>query len=450
MFILLPGVFVCRKPDKLYFEHHNMAKPSTKGLLKEISSGDLEQVYIHITNKAVEWVVAGFIDEANSLLEQLWNFKIPHSRHLWLSDEGLQVMWTVSGKRPSAIPFVCKDINEIEQENWSRFFYPCGDENSRLTILNTPFGELDDNQLFFKAINAGYANSEQPVDVLAALKRFIGTDNAAGYSYFHATSCAVLLAAKNNLSEKAEYFIDLWGQGYVKYWNNYTLASLLRDRKSAMLLLKGVLADVFKQTKETCHKETKEIIDALAKRMAGGRTLVYGTISWKQLLSSISKLAIEQNTIDFAAAILQRKTLCRKPAKNSKIKAVEEKLAVVLPDDYKTFLLASNGFENFSYTGVTLSSIDEVDFLINVDEQLVEIWSDSMEDIDNLYGEKLKSSVVIGGLQEEQYLLLVPLGNRKWECWHFANWRPGEVTYESFRFYIEEQLQRLEDNFYIN
>jgi hypothetical protein len=166
-----------------------MAKPSTKGLLKEILSDDIEWVYVHISNKAIEWAIAGFIDEANNLLEQLWKFKIPHSGHLWLPDEGLQVLWMVSNKKPANIPFEFKDINLIEQENWSRVFYPCGDENSRSTILNNSFSELYDDQLFFKAINAGYDNSEKPLEFLEALKKFCKNGQCG---WLHLFSCNML------------------------------------------------------------------------------------------------------------------------------------------------------------------------------------------------------------------------------------------------------------------
>lgn len=226
------------------------------------------------------------------------------------------------------------------------------------------------------------------------------------------------------------------------------LAYLMRNRKTARLLLKGILAPVFKLTKETCNQETKEIIEVLATRMSSGRTLVYKTLSWRQLLDRISKLAIEQNTIDFSEEILNSKTLSRTPATNAEVKAAEKELRVSFPKDYKQFLLTSNGFKNFSHTGVTLSSVDKVDYLKNVDEQLIDIWADSMHELDSGYGDKLKSSIVIGGLEEEQYLFLIPLPNNKWECWHFSSWRPGEAIYESFRFYMEDELQRLEDNFY--
>ncbi|MBC7981790.1 SMI1/KNR4 family protein [Candidatus Parcubacteria bacterium] len=226
------------------------------------------------------------------------------------------------------------------------------------------------------------------------------------------------------------------------------MAEAMRNRESVKYFLKGDLASVFKLSHELIESESKEIIETLSKRINAGRTLVYMKLSWKQLLDKISKLAIEQHTIDFPDKILASKPLIRLPATNAEIKATEKKLDILFPDDYRKFLLVSNGFENFSHTGVTLSSIDKVDFLINVDEQLIDIWADSMDEIDNSFGDKLKSSIIIGGLQEEQQLLLIPLPNNRWECWHFSSWRPGEVVYESFPFYMEDDLQKLEDNFY--
>jgi hypothetical protein len=392
-----------------------MAKPSTKGLLKEILSDDIEWVYVHISIKAVEWAIAGFIDEANNLLEQLWRFNIPHSGHLWLSDEGLQVVWTLTDKRPLTIPFEFKEITKFEDENWSRLF----------------------NR---------YEKSETPLDILEGLKKFLSSKDAVGYSYFHAASRGALLAARNNMDIEAEHFIKLWGEGYLKYWNNYLLAYLMRDRKCAKYLLKGNLATVFKLSRELIANETKQIINVLSKRMIVGRTLAYEKYSWKQLLDKISKLAIKQKTIEFSADTLATKSLRKPSATTDDIIQTEKRLKVTLPDDYKRFLTTSNGFECFSYTGVTLASIDKVDFLEKIEGQLVEIWATSMDEVDTIFGDKLRTSLIIGGHEEEQKLLLVPLQTNNWECWHFSSWRPGEVIYQSFRFYMEGELQTLEDN----
>ncbi|MEI6946721.1 hypothetical protein V9K67_05920 [Paraflavisolibacter sp. H34] len=244
-----------------------MAKQSTKGLLQEIASGDLEQVYISIYYKAVDWAVAGFLQEANSLLEQLWKSGFPHSRHLRLADEGFQVLWELSGRHPSHVPFPLKSIAEIEADNWSGIFYPCGEESYRQEVLAKPFSELSGGELFFKAVNAGYDGSEKTEAVLAALKKYVTTENAIDYTYFHATTCGALLAARNDRNEEAEYFIKLWGEGYRENWVNYVLAYLMRDRKSGSYLLKGILAPLFGWTSEGCRQETADIMEALTRRM---------------------------------------------------------------------------------------------------------------------------------------------------------------------------------------
>ncbi|HNH09836.1 MAG TPA: hypothetical protein PK683_15175, partial [Leptospiraceae bacterium] len=61
------------------------------------------------------------------------------------------------------------------------------------------------------------------------------------------------------------------------------------------------------------------------------------------------------------------------------------------------------------------------------------------------FSEKLKGSILIGGAEEEQQILLVRDSEDRWECWHFANWTPGETVYAGFRFYIESELMRLEE-----
>lgn len=427
-----------------------MAKPSTKGLLKEILSDDIEWVYVHITNKAIEWTVAGFVDEANQLLEQLWKFNIPHSGHLWLPDEGLQIMWQISNKFPANIPFQFKEISEIENENWSRNFYPIWHSSYTDKFIDKSIDDLHGQELFVKAIMATYNKSENPDKIFDALKRYIEQDNPVGYNYFHATTCASLIAARQNNKEATKHFIQLWGKGYLTYWSNYSLSYLMRDRKSAEHLLKGLLAPIFKLTHDLIEKETKEIIEVLSNRMLKGRTLVYEKLSWKQLLDNISKVAITQRTIDFPENILSKKSLRKAPATSEEISKAEKKLNIVLPDDYKKFLLASNGFECFSYTGVTLAPVDKIDFLVKVDKQLVDIWADSMKDVDTTFGDKLRNSIIIGGHEEEQQLLLIPLQNNNWECWHFSSWRPGEVIYVSFRFYMEGELQNLEDELHVD
>ena len=410
-----------------------MPRPSTTGLLKEIISDDIELVYVHITNKAVEWTIAGFIDEAINLLEQLWEFNIPHSEHLWLPDEGLQMIWDVAKKKPKNIPFVFKNLIEIDASSWSRNFYLCGDEESIERVLSKPIKDLNPADAYHKAIITGNNSDENAKDILEALEKYVKLEKPVGSTLAHSTLCGIFLAAKYNRSDYVSYFIKSWGEGYLKYWGNYMLAETMRNKESAKYFLKGDLAYVFKLSHKLIESETKEIIETLSNRMLKGRTLVYKNLSWKRLLDKMSKIAIKQKTTDFSKEILAKKTLSKPSATDAEISATEKRLNLVLPDDYKQFLLTSNGFESFSSTGVTLAPIDQVDFLEKVDEELVDIWADNMDEFDTTFGAKLRSSLIIGGLQEEQQLLLIPKQDGNWECWHFSSWRPGEVVYEEVR-----------------
>jgi len=116
----------------------------------------------------------------------------------------------------------------------------------------------------------------------------------------------------------------------------------------------------------------------------------------------------------------------------------------MLPTDYKEFLLITNGFttpnENVD---PSFSKISDVAFLKDVDPQLIEIWSEQIELLD--IGIKLARSIVIGGLTEEQYFLLIPpvIENTDWEYWKFASWILGEYPYEGLENYFINVLDFL-------
>jgi hypothetical protein len=114
-----------------------MLQTKISNLLKEIQSGEIEWAYCHVTEKAVEWTICGFVDEGIKLLEILWSFGIEHSGNVWLPDEGLQIMWMMAGKQPSQIPFAFKDVEEIENENWNRIFINYGVKIICITLLQS-------------------------------------------------------------------------------------------------------------------------------------------------------------------------------------------------------------------------------------------------------------------------------------------------------------------------
>ena len=105
----------------------------------------------------------------------------------------------------------------------------------------------------------------------------------------------------------------------------------------------------------------------------------------------------------------------------------------------------TNGFPQCVGTGVTFLPVDKVDYLINIDEDLVEIWNNH-SDLNNI-GQALSESLLIGGLNEEQYFLLIPPNSaiNKWRYWEFASWIPGENEFKNLKDYLKSELSFLKE-----
>jgi hypothetical protein len=164
----------------------------------------------------------------------------------------------------------------------------------------------------------------------------------------------------------------------------------------------------------------------------------------KKILKKISETAIKQGEFTFTAEQTAARWLGNQPALAAEISETEDKLGITFPADYKEFLLITNGFttpnENVD---PSFSKLSEVAFLKDIDPQLIEIWTEHIELLD--VGIKLARSIVVGGLTEEQYFLLVPpvIENADWEYWKFASWIPGEDPYQGLENYFINVLDFL-------
>jgi SMI1 / KNR4 family (SUKH-1) len=153
----------------------------------------------------------------------------------------------------------------------------------------------------------------------------------------------------------------------------------------------------------------------------------------EKILRGISKSVILLNEINLTETQIKTQWLGSEPATDTAIEAAEKRLNCSLPTDYKDFLKTTNGF---SQTNNAVHSsflpIEKVDFLINLDDDLIEIWGESMPEI----GKILRTSILIGGLNESQQVLLIPQKN-KWIYWQFAHWIPGERPYKNLKTYFK-------------
>lgn len=158
------------------------------------------------------------------------------------------------------------------------------------------------------------------------------------------------------------------------------------------------------------------------------------------LLKKISEKAIELADFEFTQVQTEDKWLGTKPASETEIKLTEKKLGIEFPFDFKQFLSITNGFSAPNDIEPTFESIDKIDYLKNIDSFLVEVWNqEGIADI----GKQLERSILIAGITEEQYFLIIPPESdlENWKYWKFSSWQPGEVEYKDLEHYFNDVLE---------
>jgi len=159
----------------------------------------------------------------------------------------------------------------------------------------------------------------------------------------------------------------------------------------------------------------------------------------KLLLKNISQKALLLKDFKFSANQQKSGWLGNVPSSTKDISDLEQKLNLELPTDYKHLLELSNGFAAPSFTEPQFLSIAEVDFLKNINSELIEIWSETGN---GEIAKELERSICIAGKNEEQQFLLIPpnVSNADWQYWKFAHWIPGKEVYENLTTYFQSVL----------
>ena len=162
------------------------------------------------------------------------------------------------------------------------------------------------------------------------------------------------------------------------------------------------------------------------------------------LLKQISEKAIELADFEFTQEQTENKWLGTKPASENEIKLTEKRLGIDFPTDFKQFMSITNGFSAPNDIEPTFEPINKIDFLKNIDSFIIEAYS--LNGIENI-GIQLEKSIIVGGINQEQYFLLIPPNstNEKWKYWKFANWHPGEEEHENLESYFKEVLSFLNE-----
>jgi hypothetical protein len=425
--------------------------------LRNLQSDDSDGVASTVYDIASTWVAAGFMKQANQLLTLSWNFGFKDPNYFEHFNDGFSVMWGLSGEKPERIPFREKSVDEIVQDNWDDLLslFPVGAPVYPDSIRSKSWEELSGLALSEKATllsfdlrNPNHRSGRQTQkEAVLAFKRYFATEESGGYNFSRTSTIAAIDAASSGEEDLAKDFILLCGRSYLRYPDGLILASLMKDTTTARYLLRGILAPLWGITDSSCTADLQKVGAVLSERMRNGPSLVFGQLTLKQLLQRMSDSAIQQKDINYEKTVIKSRWLGYAPAKKSTIEATEHRLGINLPEDYKAFLLASNGFRPTGSTDVSFLPVENIGWLHDLDSQLAEIVGQPMDKNDSTRAAGFRRSILIGGLSEEQQFLLVPPGgiDKKWQYWFFASWLPGQQAYPSLRFYLEYELQFMMD-----
>jgi hypothetical protein len=424
---------------------------SIETYIKEIQIADSSELGYLIIERANEWAAAGFIEEANKLLESVWKYHLVNPKETQFVLRNFKILWELSGKRPQNIREEIGTVEEIEQNNWDGLFSPIKWSSAYLSkFINKPWTELTGNDLLVLGIIMAYDNSthnhmaslEKQNEALKAISKYINDETIAGrIPNLQGLSCAALLAASIGQTLKARAFIEQWGNIYMKSLSNkYTVQYLLGNKSTAKILMTKILAPIFVLDKNKCTEYLLKITSAIKLRMENGRTFVYKKLSLLQLLK---RLSCTDNMMNDSSC---PKWLGYAPANLNAILLAEKRLGVQLPNDYKEFLLTSNGFQAFSNIAPSFLAIENIDKLKIKDPQLVELWANPELLGDSATALAFANSILVAGFNDEQQILMIPpyKNIKDWTYWFFASWAAGETRYSSLRLYLESALLGLE------
>lgn len=166
----------------------------------------------------------------------------------------------------------------------------------------------------------------------------------------------------------------------------------------------------------------------------------------KEILKQLSINAILKGEIEVTDEQRDSQWLGNKPATSKEIYALEKRLGKELPADYVLFLETCNGFAAPAYVESTFHPTTEVDYLKNIDAELIDIWRETgNEEV----ADQLERSICVAGREEDQMFLLIPpkSSGSSWQYWKFAHWIPGEEIHESLKHYFEYVSSFLHDEY---
>ena len=163
-----------------------------------------------------------------------------------------------------------------------------------------------------------------------------------------------------------------------------------------------------------------------------------GDPQWLDLLSrlAVKILADRERAADLPESALETGWFGAAGATDANLAALESRLGVKLPPSYRSFLKTTNGWGPTSFAVDRLLRADEVVQFVESEPEWVQIWSENEE------GPALKTAIQVSTVADGVCLLIPSDQKAEWETWFFASWIPGAHRHDSFRAFMENELQR--------
>ncbi len=158
---------------------------------------------------------------------------------------------------------------------------------------------------------------------------------------------------------------------------------------------------------------------------------------WRALLKELSefRLADPKLSAGLPEQNVKMQWLGEAGASEPEIKELESRVGRRLPPSYRSFLMESNGFEQWSPFLRKLYGAGEVDWFRVRNASWAETYRDTYP--------KLGSCLQVSEAGDSAVILLNPdviAPDGEWQTYFFANWIPGAKAYGSFREFMEDEL----------
>lgn len=337
-----------------------------------LSERDLFNVDSMINRCIAELALLGDLDGARNLLTMLYEAGAPCGMYMHgmfsKRYDGLAFAWRLSGRNPPRLTDSELDASTVSArecyiDDWPHHIPDAQrtrDEPGLTAIL-----EIDPS--------TGVTMSPE---ILASVK---GLDISLELNACDELRDGTGPVSLSDLDTQSATFV----RGITARWNGRKLDNLCFAERLWPYFLRGLLADANRLSKEDVRIKSKHLLEAFTKRLSHGNVpSSLSSTSWKKLLelgerNTLRGSASEQWRLEYQGAKgnedKEYKTLFRNAATEEEIKALEVKLDISLPDDYKDFLRISNGFGsdndysdgifNGFYSDPALWPVDKVQWL---------------------------------------------------------------------------------------